>query len=112
MSFIIIKVLVSAVFIVIITEVAKRSILLGGMLAAMPLTTVLAMFWLYYENKDLNMLSEFLVSVLWGVMVSFLFFVPAIYMFKKGFNFYLTVFVSVMVLGVGAYLYQRFSPTQ
>jgi len=59
---IVIKYLLSAAMIVAITEVAKRSPRMGGLVAALPLVTVIAMIWMYYggaadpieKAKDIN----------------------------------------------------------
>ena len=46
------KVIVSAVLIVAVSEISKRSTLAGGLLASLPLVSLLAMIWLYVETKD------------------------------------------------------------
>ena len=50
MSFYIFKILFTGFLVVLITEVAKVSGKLGGIITAMPLTTLLVVFWLYYEK--------------------------------------------------------------
>ena len=112
MFYFILKTLITALIIVAASEVAKRNIVLGGLIVAMPLSTILATFWLYYDKKDLSMLSDFLVAVILGVLISFLFFIPAIYLFKKGMNFYLVMLISTTILAIGAFLYQNLSTTK
>ncbi|OGI00505.1 MAG: hypothetical protein A2Y25_03550 [Candidatus Melainabacteria bacterium GWF2_37_15] len=107
-AFFLVKILTSAVVIAIVTEIAKKYTMLGGLIAAMPITTLLSMFWLYYEKKDLVLIQNFLTSVVGGTILSFVFFIVAIYLFKKGVSFYATVFVSLAVLGVGVEIYRRF----
>lgn len=51
MSWIITKYLVTAGVVVIVSEFAKRSDKLGGLLAALPLVTVLTLIWLYIEKQ-------------------------------------------------------------
>jgi uncharacterized membrane protein (GlpM family) len=105
--FFITKILISAIIIAFVSEISKRYTVLGGLIAAMPLTTLLSMIWLYYEKKDLALLSDFTKSVFWGIFPSLLFFIPAIWLFKKGCNFYLTLFISFLFYGVGAYFHQK-----
>lgn len=105
--FFVIKILVSAVIIALVTEIAKKHTSLGGLIAAMPITTLIAIFWLYYEKKDLALLSDFSKAVFWGIFPTLLFFIPAIYLFKKGYNFYLVIFISFICLGIGAYFHQK-----
>ena len=50
MSFYLFKVLFTGFLIVLISEVTKVSGRLGGIITAMPLTTLVVVFWLYYEK--------------------------------------------------------------
>ena len=106
--FFIIKIFVSACIIATVSEIAKKFPSVGGLIAAMPITTLLSMIWIYYENKDLNLISNFLFSVLIGTFISFIFFVAAIFFIKKGMNFYLTIFLSTIILGASVFIYQKF----
>jgi hypothetical protein len=103
----IVKVLVSAIIILVITEISKKNASLGGLIAAMPFVTLLAMFWLYYEKRDLALLSDFSKSVFWGLFPTLLFFIPLIFLFKKGWNFYLVIFIGLIFLSIGAYIHQK-----
>lgn len=105
--FVIAKIFITALIIATITEVSKRSVTLGGLIAAMPILTVIALFWFYYEKRDNIFMAEFTKSVLAGFPMTIMFFIPTIYMFKKGYNFYLTIFVGLICLAVGAYVQQR-----
>lgn len=107
-TFFIFKLVLSALIIAVITEVAKKHTNLGGFIAAMPITTLLSMFWLYYETKDLTLILNFLSAVIQGVFITFLFFVPCIILLKKGCGFYVSVFVSLLTLGLGFYIQQKF----
>ena len=57
MSFIFFKILATAVIIVLISEIAKVNERMGGLVAAMPLTTFLILFWMNYENVSENKIS-------------------------------------------------------
>lgn len=107
--FFIIKIIVSAFVIALVSEIAKRYTLLGGLIAAMPITTLLSIIWLYLDKKDTILISNFLIAVVGGTILSFLFFICAIFFLKKGMNFYFTLFISLTVLGIGAYFYQKFA---
>ena len=52
MLYLAIKVLLSAGVIVLASELAKRSTLLGALIVSLPLVSVLAMSWLYVETGD------------------------------------------------------------
>lgn len=106
--FFITKILISAFIIAIVSEIAKKYTLLGGLIVAMPITTLLSMIWIYLDKKDTLLISNFLISVVYGTILSFLFFICAIFFLKKGVNFYLTLFISIAILGIGAYFYQKY----
>lgn len=105
--FIVTKIIVSALIITAVTEISKRFVTIGGLIAAMPLVTILALFWLHFDKKDSVFLGEFCLSVLAGLPMSILFFLPTIYLFKKGYNFYLVIFIGVIFLAIGAYIQQK-----
>ena len=48
---IILKYLITAGLVVLISEVARRSDKLGALIAALPMVTVLAMTWMFFELK-------------------------------------------------------------
>ena len=52
MAFILTKLFFTAGLIVLVSEIAKRSDKFGGMVAALPLTTFLVIFWMYYEGAS------------------------------------------------------------
>ena len=51
MSWLITKYLLTAGVVVLVSEIAKRSDKLGGLVAALPLVTILALIWLYVEDQ-------------------------------------------------------------
>ena len=105
--FFVIKVIISALIIAIVSEIAKRYTLLGGLIAAMPITTLLSIIWIYLENKDPVLISNFLTAVVFGTILSFSFFICAIILLKRGINFYIAMLISLFVLFIGAYVYQK-----
>lgn len=50
MIYYIIKVVISASLIVAISEISKKSSLIGGILASVPFVPVLGMIWLYIDT--------------------------------------------------------------
>ena len=95
MIYAIIKVIITSVLIVAISEMSKRSSLLGALLASLPLTSVLAMLWLYVDTKDVAKVSGLATSVFWLVIPSLVFFISLPLLLKKGLNFYLSMGLSM-----------------
>ena len=52
MGYYVIKVAVTTALIVLISEISKRSTLIGAILASVPLVSVLGMLWLYWDSRD------------------------------------------------------------
>jgi len=65
-----IKVLISAVLVVLVSEVAKRDSLLAALVASLPITSVLAFIWLYWETGDSARVSALSIDILWLVIPS------------------------------------------
>lgn len=89
------KVFISAVLIVAISELAKRSSVLGAVLASVPLLSVIAMIWLYHESGDTAKISALASSIFWLVIPSLLLFVSLPALLKSGFNFYPSLAISI-----------------
>jgi hypothetical protein len=97
MSYTIIKIIITSLFIVAISELSKRSSLLGALLASLPLTSVLAMLWLYIDTEDVTKVSDLATSVSWLVIPSLIFFISLPILLKNGLNFYLSMGLSMSV---------------
>ena len=65
-----VKVIVTSVLVVAIAEVAKRSTLFAAILASIPLTSVLAMIWLYLDTGNTEKVANLANSVFWLVLPS------------------------------------------
>ncbi len=70
------KLVVSALVIAAASEVAKRDSFWGALLIALPITSILALSWLYVETRDNELATRFARDVLLLVPVSLVFFVP------------------------------------
>lgn len=68
MSWIITKYLITAAVVVLISEVAKRSDKLGGLVAALPIVTILALIWLYVENQSTEKIANHAWYTFWYVV--------------------------------------------
>lgn len=80
-----------------ISELSKRSSLLGALLASLPIISVLAMLWLYIDTKDVAKVSGLAISVFWLVIPSLVFFISLPVLLKKGLHFYLSMGLSMTV---------------
>ena len=64
MSYYIFKVVITGIIVVIITETAKFNLKLAALITAMPIVTLLCIFWMYYEGMEKKEISEYVFSTL------------------------------------------------
>ena len=91
------KVFISAILIVVISEISKRSSFMGALLASIPLVSVMAILWLYIDTKDIEKISNLSVSIFWLVLPSLALFVSLPLLLKQGLGFYLSLLISVAI---------------
>ena len=92
-----IKILISALLILCISEVSKRNVTLGSLMAAIPLVSVVTMFWIYFESKDIQKIMELSSSIFWLVIPSLLLFISLPYFLKLGWNFYTSMTIAIFI---------------
>ena len=100
MMYYILKVLVSAVIIVLISEISKRSSMAGSIIASIPLLSLMAFIWMYIDTKDVQKISALSTGIFWLVIPSLLLFIILPFLLKKQVSFWwaLGISTSVMVL--------------
>lgn len=98
----VIKIAVTAVLVVAISEVAKRSSLMGAVLASIPVTSVLAMIWLYADTGNAGEVAELATGIFWLVLPSLVLFIVLPLLIRAGWPFGLSL-AAACALTVGAY---------
>ncbi len=68
MAWLVTKYLITAAVVVLVSEVAKRSDRLGGLFAALPLVTVLALIWLHVERQPQVKIANHAWYTFWYVV--------------------------------------------
>jgi hypothetical protein len=97
MTYYAVKIIISALLIVAISEIAKRSSLLGGLLASVPLISVMALTWLYIDTRDVNRISDLANSIFWLVLPSLALFASLPWLLRLGMNFYHGLGLSILL---------------
>ena len=70
---------------------------MGAMLAAIPLVSILAMIWMYIDTNNSSSAVEFSNSIVWLIVPSMTLFISFPILIKKGFSFYPSMTVSIMM---------------
>ena len=99
---IIIKLILSSGIVVLVSEIAKKSTFFGGLIASIPLISVLSMLWLYLDTRDIEKIKNLSNSILWMIIPSLTLFLSLPILINIGFNFYLSLIISI-VLTIGCY---------
>ncbi len=97
-----IKVILTAGLVVAVSEASKRSSLLGGLFASLPLVSFLGMIWLYLDTGSTEKVAELSRSVFWLVLPSLPFFLLLPFLLKQGWGFYTSLGLSTAVM-IGLY---------
>lgn len=90
-----VKVIVTAVLVVAISEIAKRSTFAGAVLASIPLTSVLALIWLYADTGDAEKAAALASGIFWLVLPSLALFIALPLMLRGGWPFGLSLAASI-----------------
>ena len=101
--FVVVKLLVTALLIVLISEISKRSSLAGAIFAALPLVSILAMTWMYIDTKETSDAVAFSQNIVWLIVPSMTLFIVFPLMIKKGFGFYSSMGVAILMTFLAYY---------
>ena len=93
----IIKIIITTLLIVFVSEIAKQSSLIAAVLASIPLVSVLAMIWLYIDTKDLTKIINLSNSIFWFVLPSLTLFITLPLLLKQGYHFYISISISIFI---------------
>jgi hypothetical protein len=94
MGYYALKIGLSALTLVVIAEVAKRSSFWAAALASLPLTSLLAFVWLYLDTGDVQKVATLSTGIFWLVLPSLLLFVLLPLLLRSGWGFWLSLAVS------------------
>jgi hypothetical protein len=109
MIYLIVKAALSGILIAVISEVAKRYPGIGGLIASLPLVSVLGMIWLWRDKPDAANMASHAEATFWFVLPSLPMFLLIPAMLRSGFSFWvalaagcvLTVALYSLMLWVG-----------
>ena len=94
----VLKVLISSILIVLISEISKRSGVLAGLLASVPLVSFLAIIWLYVETRDITKIRQLSTDIFWLVLPSLSFFILFPWLLGKNLRFGWAMLLSTAIM--------------
>jgi hypothetical protein len=96
MLYLFIKATLSGILIAIVSEVAKRYPGMGGLIASLPLVSVLGMIWLWSDKPDKANMAAHAEATFWFVLPSLPMFLLIPALLRNGFSFW-----AALLLGCG-----------
>ena len=91
MGFLILKALLSGAIITAISEVSKRFPGLGGLIASLPLVSVLGMMWLWRDTHDAERMASLSMGTFWFVLASLPMFLLIPALLRQGVAFWVAL---------------------
>ena len=98
MIYILIKTILTALIVVGVSEIAKRYTTFAALLAALPLTSILAMIWLYIDTKDSGRIADLSIGIFWLVLPTLCFFLVLPWLLRHQINFWASMLISCVVM--------------
>ena len=94
--YLIVKTVLSALIIVVVSEIAKKYTLAAAIILSVPLTSLLALIWLFYDTKDIQKVIDLSLNTIVMTIPSIVFFIVLPLMLKLKYNFSFSILVSIL----------------
>ena len=88
MLYLFIKAAISGAIVAAVSEIARRYPGWGGLVASLPLTSLLAMIWLWRDSHDATRVAELSVSTIWFFLPSIPLFIVLPWLIRSGVGFW------------------------
>jgi hypothetical protein len=88
MTYLLIKAALSGIIVMAVSEVARRSPDFGGLIASLPLVSILAMIWLWQDTVDAERVAAQSEATFWFVLPSLPIFLVLPAMLRHGLGFW------------------------
>ena len=103
MLYLALKALISGVIVAAVSEIAKRYPGFGGLVASLPLVSVLGMMWLWRDTHDADRMAAHATGTFWFVLPSLPMFLLIPMLLKRGVAFW-PALAAGCLLTMGLYL--------
>lgn len=103
----VVKLLISMAIIIVCTQIGRRFPSVSGLIATMPLVSVIILVWIYSDNPgNFKLMEDFTKAALWGIVPSILFFLVAYACFVKHYPIGIVLSASFATWLLGAFIHQ------
>ena len=94
--YLMVKTVLSALIIVVVSEIAKKYTLAAAIILSVPLTSLLALIWLFYDTRDIQKAVDLSLNTIVMTIPSIVFFIVLPLMLKLKYNFSFSILVSIL----------------
>lgn len=98
--YLLLKIISSAVIIGIVTEFARRFPVYGGIVAALPLVSILSIIWLKIQGESTQNINQFTLGVLAGFPATAIMLVVIYIALKQSVPLVLAILLGIITWGV------------
>ena len=97
MLYLAIKAALSGIIVAIVSEVARRSPGLGGLIVSLPLVSLLTFLWLWRDTGDVERIAELSHSAFWFFLPSMPLFLVFPALLRAGLGFWLALLLACVL---------------
>lgn len=106
--YLILKALISGIIIALVSELSKKSSLFAAVVISLPISSILALIWLWKDTKNADQVIELSNSIALVIIPSLVFFVAfSLLMGRFAFDFWKSLIISVVIMFVSYSAYVR-----
>lgn len=96
-TYLLLKAAISGILVLIVSEVSRRYPGIGGLIASLPLVSVLAMIWLWRDTSDVERIAAHSQATFWFVLPSLPMFLALPALLRGGVPFWVALGMSCAV---------------
>jgi hypothetical protein len=97
MLYLVLKALLSGAIVAAVSEISKRYPGLGGLVASLPLVSILGMIWLWRDTHDPVRMAVHAEGTFWFVLPSLPMFLLMPFMLRRGWEFWPTLVAGALL---------------
>jgi hypothetical protein len=90
-----VKAAVSGMIVAAVSEIGRRYPTWGGLVASLPLTSLLAVIWLWRDSRDPERIAELSMSAFWFILPSLPLFVVLPWLIRSGMSFWTSMAIGI-----------------
>ena len=95
MLYFVVKALISGLIVALVSEIGRRYPTWGGLVASLPLTSLLAMLWLWRDTGDTERIAGVSIGAFWFVLPSLPMFAVLPLLLRSGLGFWASLAIAV-----------------